>query len=660
MTTTPNTLYYGDNLDVLRQHIPDESVDLVYLDPPFNSNASYNVLFKERSGEESPAQIKAFTDTWDWTQESERTFQQEIILNPETPPNVKDMITALRQFLGSNALMSYLVMMTPRLVELRRVLKPTGSIYVHCDPTAGHYLKLTLDAIFGPDHFRSEISWRRTNAHNDAKQGRRQYGNIRDTLLFYSKGAKWTWNWLYTEYDDAYVNDFYKFTEQDSGRRYRMGDLTAAKPGGDTSYEWRVKRSKDGDWEADLTNEYTQPVAGWEYKGVQPYQGRYWAYSKENMATMAREGRLVYAKSGTPNFKRYLDEMPGVPLQNDWSDIRPASRSESLGYPTQKPQALLERIIQASSNEGDVVLDPFCGCGTAVAAAQNLKRRWSGIDVTHLAVALMKNRLKTGFGIVPGKDYDVVGEPVDVGGARALAEQDRHQFQYWAMSLLEAFPREEGKKGADKGVDGVVYFIDGPRRAPHKAIVQVKSGKVSSPLIRDLKGTVEREKAALGLFITLDEPTRDMRAEAVSAGFHHSDLWQRNYPKLQICTIGELLEGKPFEIPTHPSMYQAAQRVRPAQGRQAGLRRSRLTLGAPPATSAPSPSLSLLPIMPSPVPAALRDGAVAVGCRLTRPLQPPPPLYGRVATRPLPQPPKVQMHTSRIRVHVTHCVRRSI
>ena len=565
-----NTLYYGDNLDVLRQHVPDESVGLVYLDPPFNSNASYNVLFKERSGEESPAQIKAFTDTWDWTLESERTFEQEIILHPGTPSKVKDMITALRQFLGSNALMSYLVMMTPRLVELRRVLKPTGSIYVHCDPTAGHYLKLTLDAIFGPDHFRSEISWRRTNAHNDAKQGRRQYGNVRDTILFYSKGAQWTWNWLYTEYDDEYVNAFYKFTEQAAGRKYRMGDLTAAKPGGDTSYEWRVKRTKDGDWEADLTNEYTHPVAGWEYKGVQPYQGRYWAYSKGNMETMAREGRVVYAKSGTPNFKRYLDEMPGVPLQNDWSDIRPASKSESLGYPTQKPQTLLERIIQASSNEGDVVLDPFCGCGTAVAAAQGLKRQWIGIDVTHLAVALMKNRLKTGFGIIPGKDYDVVGEPVDVGGARALAEQDRHQFQYWAMSLLEAFPREQGKKGADKGVDGVVYFIDGPRHVPHKAIVQVKSGKVSSPLIRDLKGTVEREKAALGLFITLDEPTRDMRAEAVSAGFHHSDLWQRDYPKVQIRTIGELLEGKQFELPMHPSMYQAAQRVRPAEGRQAG------------------------------------------------------------------------------------------
>ncbi len=563
-----NALYYGDNLDILREHVPDESVDLVYLDPPFNSNASYNVLFREQSGEGSPAQIKAFTDTWEWTQESQRTFENEIMLNPSTPANVREMVNAFRQFIGSNAMMAYLVMMTPRLVELRRVLKPTGSIYLHCDPTASHYLKVLMDALFGKDFFRSEINWRRTNAHNDAKQGRRQYGNVRDTIFFYTKGAEWAWNWLYTDYDSEYVDTFYKFTEQDSGRRYRMGDLTAAKPGGDTSYEWRVKRLQGGDWEVDLTNEYTNPLEGWDYKGVLPYQGRYWAYSRDGMATMAQQGRLVYTRNGMPNYKRYLDEMPGVPLQNDWTDIRPASRSESMGYPTQKPLALLERIIQASSNEGDVVLDPFCGCGTAIAAAQKLNRSWIGIDITHLAVALMKNRLKTAFNIIPGPDYRVVGEPVDVGSARALAEQDRYQFEFWAMSLLEAFPREQKKKGADQGVDGVVYFIDGPRRAMNKAIVQVKSGRVSSPLIRDLVGTVEREKAAMGLFITLEEPTRDMRTEAVSAGFYHSDLWQTDYPKIQIRTVGELLEGRGFEVPRNPQTYQASQRITRAEGEQ--------------------------------------------------------------------------------------------
>ncbi len=536
-----NTLYYGDNLDVLRRYVPDESVDLVYLDPPFNSNASYNVLFKERSGEESPAQIKAFTDTWEWTQESERTFEQEIVLNPETPPNVKEMVSGFRQFIGSNAMMAYLVMMTPRLVQLRRVLKPTGSIYLHCDPTASHYLKLLMDAVFGAENFRNEITWKRYGAHNDVGQGSTRFGRVHDIILLYGKSASVTWHQGFVPLDESYVRSTYRYVDEETGRRFRTTPLTG--PGGaekgNPVYEW---------------NGHT----------------RAWRYSQATMQRLHEEGRLYYSRTGYPSRKTYLDESRGVPMQDVWADIYSLSGSnkERLGYPTQKPQALLERIIEASSNEGDVVLDPFCGCGTAVAAAEKLKRRWMGIDVTHLAVALMKNRLKTAFDIVPGRDYEVVGEPADVGGARALAEQDRYQFQFWAMSLLEASPREQSRRGADRGIDGIVYFIDGPRRSPRKAIVQVKSGRVSSPLIRDLKGTVQREKAAMGLFITLEEPTSAMRTEAVSAGFYHSDVWQRDYPKIQLRTIAELLEGKTFDLPPHPSMYQAAQRVRRAEGRQ--------------------------------------------------------------------------------------------
>ena len=277
-----------------------------------------------------------------------------------------------------------------------------------------------------------------------------------------------------------------------------------------------------------------------------------------------------------PKLKRYLGEAKGVPLQDIIDDVYAlqtmgGAKGERLGYPTQKPEALLDRIIQASSNEGDVVLDPFCGCGTAIAAAQKLNRQWIGIDITHLAVALMKNRLKTAFNILPGQDYRVVGEPVDTGSARALAEQDRFQFEFWAMSLLEAFPREQKKRGADQGVDGVVYFVDGPTRAMHKAVVQVKSGGVSSPLIRDLVGTVERENASMGLFITLEPPTRDMRREAVSAGFYHSDLWQTDFPKVQIRTVEELLRGNGFEMPRHQPMYQPAQRVARPEGEQGRL-----------------------------------------------------------------------------------------
>ena len=539
----PNTLYYGDNLPILRDYVPDESVDLVYLDPPFNSNASYNVLFKEQSREASSAQIQAFTDTWEWTLEAERTFRQEVVENPRTPPNVVEMVSAFRQFVGDNAMMAYLVMMAPRLVELRRVLNPTGSIYLHCDPTASHYLKLLMDAVFGKENYRNEITWKRTpTVKGNFGQGSKLWGQATDTLLFYTKNNDYVFNQPFGPYSKEYIDKSYRHVEPETGRRYRLVSMIG--PGG------AAKGNPQ-----------------YEVMGVT----RYWRYSEARMQKLICLGLVVQSRLGAvPHRKYYLDEGRGVPIQSLWDDIGnlQASATERLGYPTQKPQALLERVIQASSNPGDVVLDPFCGCGTAVAAAHKLDRQWIGIDVTHLAVALMKNRLKTAFNTLPGRDYQVVGEPVDVGSARALADQDRYQFQLWALSLLEALPREQGRKGADRGIDGVVYFLDGPKRTTHKAIVQVKSGRVSSPHVRDLKGTLDREKAALGLFITLEDPTRDMLAEAASAGFYHSDVWQRDYPRVQIRTVGELLAGVEFEVPRHPSMYQAAQRMRPPEGEQ--------------------------------------------------------------------------------------------
>ena len=546
--TSPNALYYGDNLAVLREYISDESVDLIYLDPPFNSNASYNVLFREKSGEDSPAQIKAFSDTWQWTQETERTYELDIIQNPATPLQVKEMVAALRQFLGSNAMTAYLVMMAPRLVELHRVLKPTGSIYLHCDPTAGHYLRLLMDATFGKERFKSQIVWKRTSAHSDTRQGRKQHGRICDLILFYTKGDSWTWNPLYTEYDKDYIDQSYRHTEEETGRRYRLDNLTG--PGG----------ARKGN-------------PSYEVMGVT----RYWRYSKERMQQLIDEGRVVQARpDSVPAYKRYLDEMPGVPLQDLWTDINPiGSRAkERLGYPTQKPQSLLERIILSSSNPGDVVLDPFCGCGTAVAAAEKLQRRWLGIDVTHLAVALMKSRLKTAFNHLPGRDYQVFGEPVDTGSARALWQQDPFQFQFWAVSLLEAQPQEHARRGPDRGIDGILYFIDGPRRSPQKVVIQVKGGKVSSPVIRDLKGVVEREKAAMGLFITLEEPTKAMLTEAASGGLFHSHIWNRDFPKIQIRTISQMLQGSGFDLPPVPSAYQSAQRIRPSMGEQGMLMES--------------------------------------------------------------------------------------
>ena len=534
----PNSLFYGDNLQVLRDHIPDQSVDLVYLDPPFNSNASYNVLFREKSGEDSPAQIKAFTDTWEWTEETERTYQQDIIYHPATPAAVKEMIAAFRQFIGRNAMMAYLVMMTPRLVELRRVLKPTGSLYLHCDPTASHYLKIVLDTVFGAANFRNETIWKRQSAHSDA----RGYGSVHDTVLFYAKSEEYIWNQTFQSYDPSYVEQYYRY-QDDDGRKFMSGDLGAAGlQGGGYEYEW---------------------------KGIT----RVWRVPIETMQRLDSENRIFYTRNGFPRIKRYLDESKGLPVQDVWTDIESLRswHKERLGYPTQKPEALLERIIQSSTLEGDVVLDPFCGCGTAVAAAQKLNRQWLGIDITHLAVALMKSRLKDMFNLDPGVDYEVVGEPQDVGSARALAEQDRFQFQFWAVSLLEAQPQDQQRRGADRGIDGVIHFIDGPRRTLHRAVVQVKSGRVSSPDVRDLKGVVEREKAALGLFISLEEPTRDMRTEAASGGLFHSDLWQRDFPKIQIRTIGQLLAGQGFDLPPRQPSHQPAPRVRAPQGEQPAL-----------------------------------------------------------------------------------------
>ena len=431
--------------------------------------------------------------------------------------DVAEMMDALRKFLGENDMMAYLTMMANRLLEMHRVLKPTGSVYLHCDPTASHYLKIVLDGVFGKENFRTEISWKRSSAHNDAKQGRKQYGNIRDVIFYYTKSDDRTWNWLYSEYDDSYIEKNYRYVDEATGRQYRLDNLTAAKPGGDVSYE---------------------------FMGTKPYVGRYWAYSKENMERFYKDSRLYFPKNGgTPAYKRYLDEMQGVPLQNDWSDVQPAQGNEYLGYPTQKPLALLERIIAASSNEGDVVLDPFCGCGTALDAAQKLNRNWIGIDITHLAVSLIEKRLKNRYPALQDKGAFVVeGVPQDFAGARDLAERDKHQFQLWACSLVNVQPYRGGKKGADQGIDGL-GFIEVAKGKTEKVIVSVKGGEnVGASMVRDLKGTVEREKAAIGLFVTLTAPTKPMQTEAASAG-HYESPHHGGFPRIQIITIAGLLDG---------------------------------------------------------------------------------------------------------------------
>lgn len=531
-----NALYYGDNLGILRNEISDASVDLVYLDPPFNSKADYNILFKEQSGEPSQGQIKAFTDTWEW---SESAYQDFV----DTCHNEKlgSLIAGFLETLGRNAVTAYLVMMAPRLLELHRVLKPTGSLYLHCDPTASHYLKLLLDCIFGPTNFRNEIVWKRSDAHNDAKQGAKRFGRVHDVLFFYSISREWTWNTIYNDLPAKTVDSWYRNVEPETGRRFNKADLTAKKGGGDTEYEW---------------------------KGVFPPTGRFWAYSRSNMEKFETEGRLVYSASGRPYLKRYLDESKGIALQDFWDDIsmlRGIHRGgERLGYPTQKPQALLERIIKASSNEGDVVLDPFCGCGTAVAAAQTLKRRWIGIDITHLAVSLIQARLRDTHQLKPGEDYAVYGVPETASGARALFKQDPFEFQKWAVSLVpNAYPQEG--KTADKGVDGRASFAEyeAGKLQRRKIVIQVKGGKLKAGEVRDFAHVIQREGAVLGLFVTMNAPSKKMEIEAGELGFFTpKDYPDRRLPVFQFRTVEQLLGGNQFELP--PNFGQGIEGIKRA------------------------------------------------------------------------------------------------
>ncbi len=558
-----NRLFFGDNLSVLRESIASESVDLVYLDPPFKSNQDYNVLFKDHAGTKAAGQIKAFEDTWEWNEEAARAYEEVV----EGGGDVSLVMQAFRTFLRQSDMMAYLAMMAPRLVELRRVLKPTGSIYLHCDPTASHYLKMLMDAIFGPANFRAEIVWKRSSAHSDTKQGRKIHGHIHDLILFYTKGKDWTWNEVFTEYEQSYVERDYRLVEEGTGRRFRRGDLTAARPGGDTEYEWRVKR-RGGTrerWIADLEGEHLASRDGWEYRGVRPYKGRYWAYSQENMRRFALEGRLRHTFDGMPEYKRYLDETPGVALQDLWTDIPPiiAGAAERLGYPTQKPEALLERIITSSSNEGDVVLDPFCGCGTAIAAAERLKRRWIGIDITYLAIGLIRQRLRDAHTAAIDQTYEVIGEPVTLQDATALAETEPYQFQWWALTRAGARPGEQ-KKGADHGIDGRLFFHDeAPGKKTKQIIFSVKAGSVTVSHLRDLRGVLDREQAEIGVLLSLHEPTSAMRKEAASAGFYTSP-WGK-HSRLQLLTVGELLEGKSVDYPgRHANVtFQQAPRAAP-------------------------------------------------------------------------------------------------
>lgn len=564
-----NLLLYGDNLDFLRDpaQFPTGSVDLIYLDPPFKSDANYNLLFREVSGEPSAAQVEAFVDTWNWDTSAAESLAL-VMHDQHASAELQALIRTFHQFLGHSPMLAYLVQMAIRLVHLRRVLKNTGSLYLHCDPTASHYLKLVLDAVFGPENFKSEIIWRRTGSHNKASR----WAPIHDTIFFYTASDKFTWNRPQRPYMNGHVEEH--FVKDAKGWR--------------TDYYGNVLTGSG----------IRNGESGKPWKGFDPSaKGRHWAVPgalvedlDEDLSELGQHEKLdrlyelghitITPGEAWPMYQRYLKPGDGPLAPDIWAfqpytsgtvfgtdmgideDVRWLSPrdQERLGYPTQKPMCLLKRIISASSNPGDVVLDPFCGCGTTVDATETINREnpkkeprvWVGIDVTHIAINLIKFRLYDRFG--KHARYEVRGEPKDATGAKQLFAENPYQFQYWACGLVRARPAgskasdpKKGKKGADRGIDGVRGFVD-DKQGPKSILVQVKGGKVGSALVRDFRGTIEREEAAIGIFISLEQPTKAMREEAAAAGTYQSGADRSaRVPRLQLVTIDQLLaSGNPI------------------------------------------------------------------------------------------------------------------
>lgn len=510
-----NELHFGDNLDVLRGMAPD-SVELIYLDPPFNSNAAYNVLYGTRRGGPSQAQSHTFEDTWTWDHAARRALEQ----TAQRHLKAGALLDAFSAVIPESNMLAYLAMMAVRLIEMHRVLKGTGAIYLHCDPTASHYLKLLMDSIFGPQRFLNELIWKRTSAHSSAKR----YGPVHDTILFYSRTDGFTWNKLFQPYDQTYIDAFYTHRDAD-GRRWRRSDLTGAGiRHGETGRQWRG---------IDVTA-----------------KGRHWAWPPSELDQLDAEGKIHWPEKagGMPMLKRYLDEQPGVPLQDLILDIRPDHNlsRDRQGYSTQKPLPLIERLMLASTNEGDTILDPFCGCGTAIEAAEKLRRNWIGIDVTYLAIHVIEKRLAEAFGTEIKERYKLFGSPLDADDARALAARDWLEFQKWAVFALGGLPKD--RLGPDGGIDGIIRYHRVGTEQPNRAIVSVKGGfNVGVDDVHKLKSVVQRDRAELGILVCLNPPSAAMVREVASEG----DVGPRSHrvPKLQIVTVNRLFEPNPIQLP---------------------------------------------------------------------------------------------------------------
>lgn len=549
-----NQLYYGDNLDVLRRKIASESVDLCYIDPPFNSKRNYFQIYNN-IGTDGGDKAQAFMDTWEWGDEAVAGLAYIVdvqnLNNGKFTPQTVALIKGLEQVLGHGDLFAYLVHMTLRIVEIHRVLKPTGSFYLHCDPTASHYLKLVLDSVFCADgnggDFLNEIVWPRTNAHNIASK---YFSKVQDVIFFYAKSTSYTWNAEYTNFSPEQLKRY--SVDPETGRLVTGQDLTMT---------GNAKRN-------------------FTWRGTTPPPHRGWGFSEAQLEQLWEQNLILTKKDGTPRLdgrKVFLDEKLGKPVSSLWTDVPRIGNTaaERLGYPTQKPEALLERIINASSNEGDTVLDAYCGCGTTVAVAQRLNRRWIGIDITYQSISLILKRLQDKY---PDRwtaieaNIQLDGVPRDYHSAVALAnrkdDKTRKEFEKWAvLTYSNNQARINDKKGADKGIDGIAFFmVDANTHG--KAIFQVKSGGANRATLATLNSDRQREKAEFGILITMDAPTKSMLQEVQAAGKYKHPMLNREDDRIQIVTIQELLDGKRLDLPMSRAVVKSAEAVGDADKQQ--------------------------------------------------------------------------------------------
>lgn len=519
-----NRLYFGDNLDIMKklyhQEHQKEFIDLIYVDPPFNSKRNYNVLFESVEMDDTKAQKEAFADTW-----SNVGYIDTLNEIKGIDLNLFNFLNALDNINISKSAISYLATMGIRIWYMHKLLKPTGSFYLHCDPTMSHYLKIVCDLVFGEKNFRNEIIWKRRTGTNSSVHNAKQFGNTSDILLFYTKGKQWIFNSLYS-FDDptyqSYVDKFFIYTDE-NGRKFRL---------------------------ADLSNPAPRPNLMYEYKGFKP-PANGWAISREKMEQFEKEGRLSFPKNidGRIQRKRFLDELKGKPVQNIWDDIQALSpfSQEKLGYPTQKPEALMERIIQASSKEGDLIADFFCGCGTTISAAQKLNRQWIGSDISHLAIKLISKRLVDSYGENIKSTFEIHGFPKDMASAKELAsgvKGGRLLFEEWIVEVMLHGILNE--KRNTLGYDG--HFTFDMNGVKNVALIEVKSGGATVTQFNHFIRTIEDRKAQMGIFVCFaGEVTDNMRRISKQQGLFHRDY---KYHKIQILTVEDILAGK---LPDRPA-----------------------------------------------------------------------------------------------------------